>query len=179
MRFAASRFGICLLLATLAFAQTDHGTITGTVIDPAKAVVPDASVVATNTDTGARYPTATTSTGNFTVPSLPAGKYSVSIEAPGFRKYVANNLEVQVAQVLRIDANLEIGAATDTITVNDEVPQLKTESVEQSINVTGDRINDLPLNFGGGGGAIGAIRAAADVYDSFAGRLRNRHNRTR
>ena len=164
MRFATLRVSIFLLLAsfvltTLAFAQSDHGTITGTVVDPAKALVPGATVVATNVETGAVYPTVATATGNFTVASLPSGNYSVSVEAPGFRKYLVKNLQVQVAQVLRIDVALEVGPSAESITVDGEAPQLKTESVEQSINVTGDRINDLPLNFGGGGGAIGSIRA--------------------
>lgn len=154
LRMCAYTLGFCVL----AFAQTDHGTITGTVQDPARAVVPNASVIATNIETGAVYQTATTGTGNYTVPSLPAGNYSLSVEAAGFRKYIGQNLRVEVAQVLRLDVALEVGATSDSVTVEGIAPQLKSESVEQSINVTGDRINALPLNFGGGGGAIGAIR---------------------
>ena len=71
-----------LALAGVAAAQTNHGTITGTVQDPATAVVPNAAVIATNVETGAVYQTLATATGNFTVPSLPAGNYSVSVEAP-------------------------------------------------------------------------------------------------
>ena len=65
--------GFLLALAFTAICQTDHGTITGTVSDPAKAVVPSAVVVAKNSETGAVYQTVSTQTGNFTVPSLPAG----------------------------------------------------------------------------------------------------------
>src|SRR3954453_6496067 len=150
---------VFLALAFLATGQTNYGTITGTVQDPANAVVPNAAVVATNVDTGAVYQTLATATGNFTVPSLPAGNYSVSVEAPGFRKYIGKNVRVQVAQVQRLDVALEVGATNDSITVEGAAPQLKSESVEQSINVSGNRINSLPLNFGGGGGNIGAIRA--------------------
>ena len=154
------RFAVFFLaLAGVAAAQTNHGTITGTVQDPATAVVPNAAVVATNVETGAVYQTLATATGNFTVPSLPAGNYSVSVEAPGFRKYIGKNVRVQVAQVARLDVTLEVGATTESITVEGAAPQLKSESVEQSINVSGNRINSLPLNFGGGGGNIGAIRA--------------------
>jgi hypothetical protein len=148
-----------LVLAGVAAAQTNYGTITGTVQDPGTAVVPNAAVVATNVETGAVYQTLATATGNFTVPSLPAGNYSVSVEAPGFRKYIGKNVRVQVAQVARLDVMLEVGATTESITVEGTAPQLKSESVEQSINVSGNRINSLPLNFGGGGGNIGAIRA--------------------
>ena len=148
-----------LALAGVAAAQTNYGTITGSVQDPGTAVVPNAAVVATNVETGAVYQTLATATGNFTVPSLPAGNYSVSVEAPGFRKYIGKNVRVQVAQVARLDVMLEVGATTESITVEGTAPQLKSESVEQSINVSGNRINSLPLNFGGGGGNIGAIRA--------------------
>jgi hypothetical protein len=151
--------GCFLAQAFIAVCQTDHGTITGTVSDPAKAVVPSAAVIAKNTETGAVFQTVSTQTGNFTVPSLPAGNYEVVIEAPGFRKYVGQGVRVQVAQVIRIDATLEVGATTESITVEAQAAQLKSESVEQSINVSGNRINSLPLNFGGGGGSIGAMRA--------------------
>ena len=148
------------LLAGIAAAQTDHGTITGTVTDPAKAVVPNAVVTATNLETGATFQTVATGTGNFTVPSLPAGTYNLTVEAPGFRKFIGQGVRVHVAQVQRLDVALEVGATTDSITVVAAAEQLKSESVEQSINVSGNRINSLPLNFGGGGGSIGAIRAS-------------------
>ena len=71
MRNTSKLIGCVLALALNAISQTDHGTITGTVSDPAKAVVPNAVVVAKNSETGAIYQTVTTATGNFTVPSLP------------------------------------------------------------------------------------------------------------
>jgi Carboxypeptidase regulatory-like domain/TonB dependent receptor len=147
------------LLVGFAAAQTDHGTITGTITDAAKAVVPNAVIAAKNVDTGAIFQTVATGTGNFTVTSLPAGNYEVTVELPGFRKYVGQNVRVQVAQISRLDVSLEVGSTTDSITVQGSAPQLKSESVEQAINVSGNRINNLPLNFGGGGGNIGAIRA--------------------
>ena len=65
---------------------------------------------------------------------------------------------MQVAQTTRVDAALEIGTTTEIVSVNAEAPLLKTANAEQGINVSGDRINALPLNFGGGGGNVGAIR---------------------
>src|SRR5437879_4846485 len=98
------------LLVGFAAAQTDHGTITGTITDAAKAVVPNAVIAAKNMDTGARFQTVATETGNFTVTSLPAGNYEVTVEYPGFRKYVGENVGVQVAQISRLDVRLEVGA---------------------------------------------------------------------
>src|SRR3954469_20534122 len=128
MRFALLRvFTPFLLLTGFGVAQADHGTITGTVQDPAKAVVANASVIATNTETGSVYQAASTSTGNFTVPSVPAGTYTVTVEAPGFRKFIAQNSQVQVAQTLRVDVTLEIGSTAESITVEGTAPQLKSD----------------------------------------------------
>src|SRR4051794_12035995 len=93
----------CLLFALSAFGQTDRGTITGTVLDPTSSTVPGATVVAKNLANGSVFPTTTTATGNFTLASLPAGVYELSIEAPGFKKYVSQGALVEVAQVTRID----------------------------------------------------------------------------
>ena len=82
--------GICLLLLTVSFAsaQSDRGTITGTVSDATSAVIPGASVVVTNAETGAKYETVSTETGNYTLTQVPPGVYQLSVELPGFKKYV-------------------------------------------------------------------------------------------
>jgi len=140
------------------FAQSDRGTITGTVLDPAGAVVPGASVTVTSAATGTSTKTVTTSAGDYTVPSLPAGAYSVTVEAAGFKKVTENGIRVEVAATARINVNLQIGTTSESVSVTGEAPLLKTENAEQDQNVTGDTINALPLNFGGGGGATGAAR---------------------
>ncbi len=71
-----SAFALSFLLAVAAFGQNDRGTITGEVKDQAGAVIPGASVIATNTASGAESKTITTGTGNYTLPSLPAGIYT-------------------------------------------------------------------------------------------------------
>ncbi len=149
----------CLVLFTVAaFAQSDRGTITGTVIDPAAAVVPGAKVTAKNAANGAVFETTATGTGDFTLASLPAGRYEVSVEASGFKKTTRESVEVQVAQTVRVDLALQVGAATESVTVTAEAPLLRTENSEQSMNVKGEKVNDLPLNFGGGGAQGGGIR---------------------
>lgn len=76
------------------------------------------------------------------------GTYQVSVEAPGFRKYVRNGIIVQVAETARVDIPLEVGSTSDSVVVTADASQLKTESAEQSTTLTGDTINALPLNFG-------------------------------
>src|SRR3977135_1689409 len=134
---------ISFLCAAAVFAQSDRGTITGTVSDPANAMVPNAPIVAKNIESGGVYQTATTATCNFTLASLPAGAYEVSVEAPGFNKLVQQGITVQVALTVRLDLILKVGATTETITVSAEAPMLRTENAESSVNVTGDRINSL------------------------------------
>jgi hypothetical protein len=105
MRLVRNTF--CTLLFTVAaFAQTDRGTITGTVLDPASAVVPGAKVVARNTETGAISETVATDTGNYTLVSLPAGNYEVIAESSGFKKTTRPGIQVQVAQTVRVDLAL-------------------------------------------------------------------------
>jgi hypothetical protein len=137
---------VCFALA--AFAQGDRGTITGTVSDPAGAIVPAAIVAAKNTASGGQYDTVTTTTGNFTLPSLPAGVYELTISAPGFSKNVEQGLRVDVAMTIRVDVVLKVGSANESVTVTGESELLRTENAEQSQTVSGEYINELPLNFG-------------------------------
>lgn len=142
------------LAASSAFAQSDRGTITGTVSDPTGAVVPAAKVTLVNNDNGSKYETVTTSTGNYTLAALPVGGYKLSVEQTGFSKSEVANVTVQVAVTTRVDVVLQVGQASQSIQVDAESTLLKTESAEQSTTVTGEQINALPINFGIGAGAI-------------------------
>jgi hypothetical protein len=126
-------------------AQSDRGTITGTVSDPAGAVIPSAAVEARNTETGAVHPVASSATGNYTIPELPAGTYELSVTVPGFKKLIRPGLIIQAAQTIRVDAALEVGSATEAVTINAEAPLLKTESGELSNTIATETMDTLPL----------------------------------
>src|SRR4029453_12792786 len=97
----------CLLLISVAtFGQSDRGTITGTVSDPAGAIVASAKVEARNVATSAGYEVASTETGNFTLSQLPAGNYEMTVTVAGFKRFVRQNITVQVAGTVRVDAPL-------------------------------------------------------------------------
>ena len=151
---------ICLCAFALsAIAQTDRGTITGTVSDASGAVIPGVMVEAKNTSTGAVYQAGSSETGNFTLPQLPVGAYELSATLPGFKKFVRANLNVGLAQIVRVDVTLEVGAAGEQVTVEAAAPLLKTESGEVSHNVDLAALSNLPvLTLGAGGGQIGNIR---------------------
>ncbi len=134
-----------LVLASLAFGQVGNGTITGTVTDPAGAVVPGAAVEAKNTATGVVYSAVSTATGNYAIPNLPVGAYDLSVTAQGFKTYTHTNLTVGATQVLRENAPLEVGAATESVTVTAESTLLKTESGDMTHNVKMDTLTELPL----------------------------------
>src|ERR1700683_761590 len=119
-----------VLFALTAFAQSDRGTITGTILDPAGAVVAGAAIEATNVDTGSVFPVASSSTGNYTIPELPAGTYVLNVTVSGFKKYIRPGLIVQAAQTIRVDVPLAVGNASEAVTVTEEAPMLKTESGE-------------------------------------------------
>ncbi len=147
---------VCLfLLAWTAFAQSDRGTLTGTISDPAGAVIANAAIEARHVETGTVYPAVSTATGNYTVPQLPVGTYEVSVSVPGFKRFVRGGIKVATASVERIDVALEVGAATESVTVEADASLLKTESADVSHNVTVQNLNELPM-LGVGSAAAGS-----------------------
>ena len=151
------RLAICIALFLAAgFAQNDRGMITGTITDPTGAMVPNAAITATNSETNAHYETVTSNTGNYTLAQLPAGPYNLEVSASGFTKFVQQGIRIQVDQTARIDIALRLGAAADSVTINADAPLLRTEEAEQSQNIATQQILNLPL-FGGDGRAAGAL----------------------
>jgi Carboxypeptidase regulatory-like domain/TonB dependent receptor len=148
------------LLSTVVtvFAQSDRGTITGTISDQTGAVVASAPVQARHQETGAVYQAASSNTGNYTLSQLPTGTYEVTVDAPGFKKFVRENLVLPVAQTLRVDVTLEVGTNTESVTVSAEASLLKTESGELSHNVSVDNLDNLPILATGSSAGSAGIR---------------------
>src|SRR5579871_2630766 len=161
--------GALLVVSFSSFAQTDRGTITGTVTDPAGAVIAGASVEARNDATGAVYQAASSATGNYTVAQLPVGTYNLTVSAPGFRQLVRAGLVVEVAATLRVDALMQVGAATESVTVTGAAPLLQTETTEVSYHVASSSLNDIPvLTLAGAGN-----NASSNYFNPNAGALGN------
>jgi carboxypeptidase family protein len=150
---------LALAAALAIWAQGDRGTITGTVADPAGAVVANAVVEAKNADTGTAYQAGSSTTGNYTLAQMPVGTYELSVSVPGFKKSVRPGIIVSVAATVRVDFTLEVGAATESVTVQAEAPLLKTESGELSHTVDYNRLDSIPLlTLSGTGTGVGNIR---------------------
>jgi hypothetical protein len=131
--------------AGLLFGQAGTGTITGIITDPAGAAIPNTSVNVQNTETNAPYATVTTATGAYTVPRLPPGRYSVTVTAPGFKQLNRAGVTVDAGQTVPLDLTLQVGAATESVTVQADASLLKTESGDIAHDITLEQLDDLPI----------------------------------
>jgi len=154
--FTLWRSSVLFFAALIAFAQ-NNGTLTGVISDPTGAVVPHASVEVKNTETGAVYQAGTSATGNYAF-SLPRGTYELSVTVAGFKRYTRQNLELPVANTVRWDVKLDLGPASESVTITDTTPLLKTEGGDASHNVASDQANNLPVLTIGTATSFGAMR---------------------
>ncbi len=137
----------CLALWTLpALSQEVTGTIAGTITDPSGGSMAGVNVKAVNTGTNATYTGSTTDLGTFSIRSLPVGVYTLTAEAPGFKRFEAKNIQIQVNLVSRVDVTMQVGQVADTIEVNAPVVAVDTESATLKTVVDQRRVEDLPLN---------------------------------
>jgi hypothetical protein len=137
---------LAFLCAPSVLAQSDRGSITGTVTDPTGAVVPDAKVTATNLTTGEVRETTTSDQGTYTLPELKADPYRVTAEAPGFKTTAIDSVQVGVQVIRRADLQLEIGEVTNTVTVSaDAAPVIQTDTAVRQTNITERQVRELPL----------------------------------
>ncbi|MGA2772945.1 MAG: carboxypeptidase regulatory-like domain-containing protein [Bryobacteraceae bacterium] len=135
-----------LLITGLAFAQSDLGSISGFVKDPSGAVVPKAQVTVKNDNTGTERRTTTSDTGVYSVTNIPAGYYTVTAEATGFKKFESSHNKLDPSAALGVDVTLAVGAATETIEVTASAQALQTESAIREALVAREQIDMLELN---------------------------------
>jgi hypothetical protein len=126
-------------------AQQITGGISGTVSDPAGAVIPGASITVTNIGTQLTRRANSDSAGAFSLQYLPVGTYTVEVTAPGYKTFVQKNLAIRVDVNQALNVNLGVGAATETVTVTDAPPPIDTTSETLGRTVTPQEINTLPL----------------------------------
>ena len=134
-------------LAAPAFPQAASGTIRGTVTDPSGAVIPNASVLVTNVQTGVRLRSVSNSSGLYEARFLSPGAYTVTVEASGFVRSIQSNLSLHIGQVIGLNVRLQVGQATQSVVVQGGAVQMlqpDTSNVSQVINH--QQVTDLPLN---------------------------------
>jgi Carboxypeptidase regulatory-like domain len=148
-------FIACLMgaIAALAFtpdasAQEARGTIQGRVVDASGSAVPGATVDVRNLATGVVTPTTTNAEGSYRVPFLIPGTYTVTVSLTGFSKFVSDNIEVHVADVLTVDATLKVGEITDEVLVTAVASTIDRTNAELGQVVDARRIAELPIREG-------------------------------
>src|SRR5690242_3493582 len=134
------------IFATTVFAQTDTAVLFGVVKDPSASPMAGAQVTIRNSATGAQRELATDSRGLYYVTTLPPGPYEVTVEAQGFKQYRNTGVDMQVAQVARLDVMMEIGATSEHVDVNANASVLNTENTSQGTVISQEKIPALPLN---------------------------------
>ena len=154
----SQRWGVSITLVCAVFvlvavgaaptlAQTFRGSVLGTVTDSTGATVINAKVTVHNVDTGVERVTETNADGQYLVPELPIGTYTVTVELAGFQKSVTNGVVVDVAATKRVDAVLTPGEVLSQVVVSAEaLPQVETTSDVLGGVLTQDSVKDLPIN---------------------------------
>lgn len=139
---------LTLPLMSVAFAQDTRGTIVGRVTDATGSVVAGAEIRAQNTDTGVQAVAKSNNAGNFVLPYLLPGPYTVSGEMAGFKRFVRDGIELRLNDTVEVNIELSVGNVSEAVEVKAETPLLST--VESSLGQVIDqrRIQDLP-SFGG------------------------------
>ncbi len=137
---------VALLAAVALNAQIGGGgTITGTITDPSGAVIPGATVVATNVATGVQTTRQTTEAGVYVITPLPAGRYTVSVSAPGFQTRVQENVVVDAAGTVGLNLTLQVGSTTEQVTVTAAPPELNTVDARLGQTMRNEMYTALPL----------------------------------
>ncbi len=142
---------LCLIVSVgIAWGQGAVGTLNGTILDTSGAVIPGATVVATDVATGVETRTTTTSAGSYTLPYLPAGTYNIRVSAPGFRTTDRNDVILRVGQVMTVNINLEVGAVTEEVTVSAAPPLLESGTAEIGRYINNEEYQNWPIMVGDG-----------------------------
>ncbi len=134
------------LVTAAALAQLGSGTISGTVTDPAGALVSGAAIEIRNTGTNAVFRTTSNAQGFYTAPGLPVGNYAVTASMQGFKRLVRSGITLQVDQKAVVDFTLELGAVAESIEVVGEAALVDTSSATVGKVVENRRVQELPLN---------------------------------
>lgn len=138
---------LCMLAIPLAVqAQQYSGTITGTVADSSGAAVPGATVTAVSPATGASYNATTSEQGVYTFAQLPVGTYEIHVKQSSFKDYVEKNVEVHTSSNTEVNPKLQVGSASETVTVEASAVQVNTTEGSVGEVVQGTQVRELPLN---------------------------------
>src|SRR5262245_3881168 len=118
---------LCAILPSLLQAQAGSGELAGEVRDPSSAVIAGARVTLTQVDTNLTFSAITSDGGIYAFTTLKPGVYDLEVQATGFKRYVREQIRIVTAERLRVDADLQVGTAEESVTVTGDAPPLRTE----------------------------------------------------
>lgn len=134
-------FFVCLCTA-----QEFRSTVSGKVTDPSGAIVPNAKVIATKSDTNSRFETVTNTDGLYTLPFLPPGPYELAAEAQGFKRYVQSGIQIGSNTRIGQDIVLALGLTNESVTVTADAAQIESVSASSGQVITTREVESLPVN---------------------------------
>ncbi len=140
-----------LLVGSIGFAQTTSGDLSGSIFDASGAAVPNAAVVATNDGTGVTTSVNTTGTGEYRIPNLPAGTYTLAVTASGFSRAELKNVQVTLNQISTNNVTLQVGATAGTVEVTSAAVAIDTETAQITGTFSTKQMADLPTASTGSG----------------------------
>jgi hypothetical protein len=135
-----------MLALSIASAQEFRSTLSGRVLDSSGAAIPGIKVTATNNDTGARFETATSDSGEYTLPFLAPGPYRLNVEARGFKSYVQERIQIGTNTRVSQDVTLEVGSQSEAVTVTADATLLSTATASVGQVIGTQQIENLPMN---------------------------------
>src|SRR5207237_378797 len=138
-----------LLVGTFAYGQSNTGGIQGTITDPSGAIVLKAMVTGRNMDTGVVSSTVSTDAGLYSLPGLSPGRYAITVEAPGLKKYIREGVTVPTGTLVSLDVQMQVGAASENVTVVGDAAQLETATSDLGSTVQTSLVSNLPLEVSG------------------------------
>ncbi len=165
-------FVISLLFGSFLLAQSGSSTITGTVKDATGLVLPGARISVSNTESGAQLAITSNEVGIYRAGSLVPGAYRLQVEAEGFQKLVRGPVTVEVGQVVAVELTLELGKATETVTVTESAPLTETQSSNFGQIVSRQMVAGLPLP-NRAASSLAALSPGVVMIDSGAGTAEN------
>jgi hypothetical protein len=137
---------VAACLSSHAVAQATNAQMSGKVVDSTGAVIPNATIDVKNTGTGLDRTVSSSVTGEYVIPSLPVGTYSLKAVVTGFKTYAQSGIVLEDGQNARVDVVLQIGSTTETVQVSAAAVQVDTSSASIRTEVDSTQIAELPLN---------------------------------
>jgi len=151
MGFPSRLFGVllgCAILPQVVVGQDTRATITGRVTDAQDAIIADAKVVIASKGMGTRISMSTNTSGLYNAPFLLPGLYQITVEVPGFKKFIRDAVELRINDRLEVNVQMEVGGAEQSITVTGDTPLLTTGTASLGAVIDGRRISELPVPHG-------------------------------